>query len=103
MNKVMKKDSSNPVDNGNTVNNNKKISKKNIHPSLFSYKIYLPDGTFFETVTAKHNEKFKENFFRLEIMQNDHPAWTGNIFGKVFNNKKNARTKNSGLDYNSFI
>ena len=70
---------------------------KTIHPQLYPLKILLADGTFIETVSGK-NARNKENVFRLEILQKDHPAWTGNIFGKIVSNVKNARTKNTSLD-----
>lgn len=77
-------------------NPNKK--KKTVHPVLYSYKIMQADGTSFETVTAKMNQKNKEHVFRLEMLQKDHPAWTGNIFGRTIGSKNTSRTKNTGLD-----
>jgi ribosomal protein L31 len=81
----------------------KNSDKKSIHPKFYPYKIYLADGTYFETITTKQSEKSKENSFRLEILQKFHPAWTGDGLGKSFSVKKSARTKNTDLDYNSFF
>lgn len=76
--------------------NGKKV--KTVHPELYPYKIILADGSEFITVTTKKSEKSKENFFRLEMLQGDHPAWTGNFFGRIASNKTSARTKNTSID-----
>jgi ribosomal protein L31 len=77
----------------------KKIkAAKAIHPELYSYKVFSPSGEFYETVTTKINQKGKENLFRLEMMQKDHPAWTGNIFGRTVSSKNTSRTKNTNID-----
>jgi ribosomal protein L31 len=86
----------------NMINKDKSNTKNSkvgtIHPELYPYKIILANGSEFITVTTKKSEKSKENFFRLEMLQSDHPAWTGNFFGRIATNKTSARTKNTNID-----
>lgn len=82
------------------VNKDKSNTKKvkTVHPELYTYKIILANGSEFMTVTTKKSEKSKENFFRLEMLQSDHPAWTGNFFGRIASTRSTARTKNTNID-----
>ena len=76
------------------------MSKKNkaIQPQLYPLKILLADGTSIDTVTCK-NARNKENIFRLDILLQDHPAWTGEIFNsKRPSSVQSAKRKNTGLD-----
>lgn len=82
----------------NTVVSKKK--EKREHPQLYTYKIVQPNGESFETVTSKQSGKNREqeNILRLEMAQKDHPAWTGDIFGRVVSTRQTSRTKNTSLD-----
>jgi ribosomal protein L31 len=73
--------------------------QKTIHPELYILKIISPNGEIFETVTAKKNhQQDKENIFRLEIDQQNHPAWSGNIFSRSASNQNSSRIYNTNLD-----
>lgn len=70
------------------------MSKKNIHPKLYSRNVVQPDGKVIPVVTTQEHARD----FILPMNLNEHPAWSKTRFGKLNDSERSARTKNTGMD-----
>lgn len=75
------------------------MAKADIHPKLYTRVMVQPNGKKIEVMTTQSGAKE----YVLPTNLEDHPAWSGNKFGKMNEaDKKNSRTKNTGADIFGF-